>query len=172
MIYTLDDVAATLNGVVPYDWKSFLTQRTTELADHAPLNGITKGGYSLVYTDQPTKVSQQGARTRGADFTYSIGMGLDPQGAVTGVLWNGPAYKAGLTVGAQVLAVNDHAYSGDALKEAITAAKGSGAGIRLVVKHGDQVKPVLLDYRGGLRYPHLVKTGTGDGGLDRLLAPR
>jgi hypothetical protein len=29
-----------------------------------------------------------------------------------------------------------------------------------------------LDYHGGLRYPWLEKTGTGQTGLDKLLAPR
>lgn len=170
--YTLDDVASTLNGVTPFDWKGFLSSRVNETGDHAPLNGLTKGGYKLVYTEQPTKVSQQGARTRGADFTYSVGMAADPTGNVTGVLWNGPAFKAGLVVGAQVLAVGDAAYSADRLNAAITAAKGGSQPIRLVVKHNDQVKAVTLDYHGGLRYPHLVKTGTADSGLDRLLAPK
>lgn len=172
LTYTFDDVVKTLNGVVPFDWAGFLNKRVNDTNTGAPLDGFTKGGYKLVYTDQPTKVSQQGARTRGADFTYSIGMGADPTGTVTGVLWDGPAFKAGLVVGAQVLAVGDGAYSPERLNAAITAAKGGSQPIRLVVKHNDQVKAVTIDYRGGLRYPHLVKTGTADGGLDRLLAAK
>jgi hypothetical protein len=31
---------------------------------------------------------------------------------------------------------------------------------------------VSIDYHDGLRYPHLVKTGTGESGLDLLLQPR
>ncbi|WP_174278910.1 M61 family metallopeptidase [Sphingomonas bacterium] len=172
LTYTVDDVVRTLNGVVPYDWAGFLDKRVNQTSSGAPLDGFTKGGYKLVYTDQPTKVSQQGARTRGADFTYSIGMGADSTGNVTGVLWDGPAFKAGLVVGAQLLAVGDGAYSPERLNAAITAAKGSNQPIRLVVKHNDQVKAVTIDYHGGLRYPHLVKTGTADGGLDRLLASK
>jgi hypothetical protein len=31
---------------------------------------------------------------------------------------------------------------------------------------------VSLDWHGGLKYPRLEKTGTGQGTLDALLAPR
>ncbi len=172
LTYTIDDVAATLNGVVPYDWKGFLTQRTTELATGAPLTGLTRNGYRLVYTDQPTKVSQQGAKTRGADYTYSVGLNADPQGNITNVLWNGPAYKAGLAIGTQILAVGDSAYSPERMNAAVTAAKGGHQPITLTVKRGDRITTASIDYHGGLRYPHLAKVGTGVTGLDRLLTAK
>ncbi|WP_375391948.1 M61 family metallopeptidase [uncultured Sphingomonas sp.] len=172
LTYTLDDVAQTLATVVPYDWKGFLTRRVTETTTGAPLDGLARGGYTLTYTDQPTKVSQQGAKTRGADFTYSTGFAADPQGNLTSVLWDGPAFKAGLVLGGQILAVGDTAYSAERMAAAITAAKAVKEPIRLTLKRGDRVTTVAIDYHGGLRYPHLVKTGTGDTGLDRLLAPR
>lgn len=172
LTYTLDDVASTLNGVLPYDWKGLLARRVTETADGAPLEGFTKGGYKLVYTDQPTKVSQQGARARGADYTYSIGFAADTTGTLTSVRWDGPAFKAGMVLGGQILAVGDAAYSPERLNAAITAAKDGKEPIRLTVKRGDRVTIVAVDYHGGLRYPHLVKVGAGDSGLDRLLDPK
>lgn len=42
----------------------------------------------------------------------------------------------------------------------------------LLVKKGDEYRTVALDWHDGLRYPRLEKIGTGEGGLDRLLAPR
>ena len=172
LTYTLDDVAASLNGVTPYDWKGFLTRRVTENASGAPLNGLAKGGYKLVYTDQQTRVGRQPGRTPGADWTYSIGLGADPLGNLTSVLWDGPAFKAGLALGGQILAVGDTAYSAERLTAAITAAKTGRDPIRLTVKRGDRVKTVAIDYHGGLRYPHLVKVGTGETGLDRLLTAK
>lgn len=172
LTYTLDDVASTLNGVLPYDWKGLLTRRVTETATGAPLEGLTKGGYKLVYTDQPTKVGQQGARTTGVNFTYSLGLNADAQGNLTAVLWDGAAFKAGAVLGQQILAVNDTAWSAERLNAAITAARAGKDPIRLTVKRGDRVKTLAIDYHGGLRYPHLVKVGTGDAGLDRLLAPK
>ena len=51
--YTFDDVAAALNTVLPYDWKSFLRTRLDSTSEHAPLGGIVQGGWKLVYTDTP-----------------------------------------------------------------------------------------------------------------------
>ncbi len=169
--YTLDDVARTLNGVVPYDWKALLTRRISENATGAPLAGLTKGGYRLTYTDQPTKVSKQGAAGR-ADATYSLGLVADAQGNLTSVLWDGPAFKAGMVLGQQILAVGDQAFSADRLNAAITAAKGGKEPITLTVKRNDRVRTVGIDYHGGLRYPRLEKVGTGEGGLDRLLSAK
>ena len=35
-----------------------------------------------------------------------------------------------------------------------------------------KVRTVQIDYHDGLRYPHLEKIGTGETGLDKLLAAR
>src|SRR5581483_4830905 len=48
--YTFNDVVKALNAVQPYDWAGFLRQRLDEHAKGAPLDGITRGGYRLVYT--------------------------------------------------------------------------------------------------------------------------
>ena len=54
----------------------------------------------------------------------------------------------------------------------MTTAKGNRTPVVLTVKNGDRFREVSIDYHGGLRYPHLQKIGTGDGGLDRLLTAR
>ena len=88
------------------------------------------------------------------------------------MLWGSPAFKAGMTIGTQVVAVNGRTFSADSLKAAIKAASGTAAPIALLVKHDDVYETVNLDWHGGLRYPHLQKTGKGEGTLDALLAPR
>jgi predicted metalloprotease with PDZ domain len=88
------------------------------------------------------------------------------------VIWDSAAFNAGLTVGTQVLAVNGREYSGDAIKDAITAAKGTNQPVKLLVKSGDLYRTVDLNWHDGLKYPRLVKTGKGEGTLDKLLAPR
>ena len=171
--YTLDDVAATLNGIVPWDWKAYLTRRLTEHGAGAPLDGFARNGYRLTYTDQPTpsfKASE--AARKATDLSYSGGMNLNAQGELTGVLWGSAAYDAGLTVGDTIVAVDGQAYTADVLKAAITAAKGGKAPVPLLVRHDDRFVTAALDYHGGLRYPRLAKVGTGETGLDRLLAPR
>ena len=91
---------------------------------------------------------------------------------MTGVSWDGPAFKAGLTPGDTIVAVDGTAFSNEAMKAALTAAKTRKEPIVLLVKANDMIAPVSIDYHGGLRYPHLVKIGAGEGGLDRLLMPR
>ncbi len=87
--------------------------------------------------------------------------------------WGSPAFDAKLTVGDVIVAVDGLAYSDDRLKSAVTDAKGAKSPpVVLVVKSGEEVRTVTIDYHGGLRYPHLEKIGTGETGLDKLLTPR
>jgi len=108
-------------------------------------------------------------------------MVLGADGRVNGVLWDGPAYKKGMTVGAQIVAVNGTAFDGDRLKNAISdakqrgaisGAKQNGSAIELLVKTGDRFRTVALDYHDGLRYPHLERDGSGPARLDQILTPR
>lgn len=171
--YTRDDIVATLNAVYPYDWRSFLDQRVDGTSKNAPLGGFTRSGYTLTYTDTPTPaLVAAGKATKTTDLAYSLGLTLDKDGKITGVLWGGPAYDAGLTVGQTVLGAGGISYSEEAIKTAITAAKGGKAPVRLLVKAGERLREVPIKWNGGLRYPRFVKTGRGDGPLDRLLAPR
>jgi predicted metalloprotease with PDZ domain len=171
--YDLDEVVATLNRVQPYDWRTYLTTKVYEVAANPPLEGLTQGGYNLVYTDQPTKWIKSGeARNKTTDLSYSGGLSLGGDGKISGVIWGSPAFNAGLAVGDTIQAVNGRNYSGDALKSAITAAKGTTAPIDLLIKAGDEYRTVRLDWHGGLRYPRLVKAGRGKGTLDQLLEAR
>lgn len=171
--YTFEDVVATLNTVYPYDWNGFLTARLTEKKDRAPLGGFERSGYKLVYADIPTNATMRGMKqNKFLDLTYSIGVNV-AKAKINFVQWDGPAFKAGLTVGQEILAVNGVPYSEEALKAAITQAKGGTAPIRLVVKTDTQVREVPITWNGGLRYPRFEKAaGAPDGPLDRLLAPR
>jgi predicted metalloprotease with PDZ domain len=172
LTYTFDDVAATLNGIQPYDWAGFLKKRITETGQPAPVNGFAMNGYKLVYTAEPTKYFTNAEKSGPTNVTYSIGLSIAKDGEIGGVIWDSPAFKAGLDVGTTVQAVNGVAYSGDAIKSAIVAAQSSKEPIRLLVKNGPRFREVAIDYHGGPRYPRLQKTGTGETGLDRLLAPR
>jgi predicted metalloprotease with PDZ domain len=171
--YTLDDIVRTLNGIAPYDWAGLLNARLFEHADGAPMKGFADSGYRLVFTPEPTPfVKDAEKRSKGTDLSYSGGFAVDKDRKISSVIWDGPAYKAGLTVGTEIVGINDKPWSADAIKEAITAAAGSKDPIRLLVRNFDQFREVALDWHGGLRYPRLEKIGTGEGALDRLLSPR
>lgn len=158
LTYTFEDVVKTLNAVLPYDWATFLDTRARKVAPAYPLDGVARGGYKLVYTDKPTDYWKDNEASRKiVDLTYSLGLVLNREATITGVLWDGPAFKAGLTAGDKILAVNGIAYDTDRLKEAITAAKGGKEPITFIVKDGDHFKVQSVSYNGGLRYPRLER---------------
>jgi predicted metalloprotease with PDZ domain len=171
--YTFDDVVKTLNDVYPYDWATFLTDRIYKPGQPTPLAWIARGGYKLTYVDTPTSASTSYDKSRKMTaLPYSGGLSVNNDGKISAVLWDSPAFNAGLTVGTVIVAVNDVAYDGDKLKAAIKAAKGGTAPIRLLTKNGDTFATVNLQWNGGLRYPKLEKVAKGEGTLDALLAPR
>jgi predicted metalloprotease with PDZ domain len=173
LTYTFDDVVATLNRIQPYDWAGYLNRRLHSYTEHAPLEGINEGGYKLIYTDTPTDWFRQGEKkSKGVDLTYSGGFSVASAGGrVTSVLWDSPAFNAGLTIGSVIVAVNGRSFDGDGIKAAIRAAAGTREPVHLLVQSGDTYRNIDLDWHGGLRYPRLQQTGGGHGTLDALLAP-
>jgi predicted metalloprotease with PDZ domain len=173
LTYTFEDVVKALNAVEPYDWAAFLRQLLDRRGAEAPLDGLTRGGYRLVYTDTPTE-HQKAAAAAGKrdDFYYSLGFMLDKEGAIGAELWDSPAFKAGLIGGTRIVAVNNVAYEAKKLTEAIKAAQNSTAPIELLVRSGDLFQTVRIDYHGGLRYPHLEQIPGAPALFDDILAPR
>jgi len=170
--YDMKDIVTTLNAIAPHDWNGFLTSRVDRIAAHAPLQWVERGGYRLSWSEKPTNYWKSVEKDRKInDLSYSIGIVIGKDDMITGVMWDSPAFQAGLTVGTKLLAVNGIAYDADAIKSAIGDAKTSKQPIALLVKQGDRFRTADINWQGGLRYPRLEKTGHGDGALDRLLAP-
>ncbi len=173
LTYRFEDVVAALNGVLPWDWAAFLNRRVNGTSPGAPLDGLTRGGYRLVYTDTPTEIFRKDeAKRKITDLGYSLGLVIDSKAKVKEVLWDSPAFDAGLTVGTEIIAVEGRAYDEGDLKTTITAARDGTQAIPLLVKTGDLFRTVEVKWNGGLRYPRLEKTGEGVGTLDALLAPK
>lgn len=168
--YDLEDVVAALNALAPYDWAAFLRNRVNGTSNEAPKQGLLKGGYRLVYTDQPNSTVKDSEDSNGSvELSYGPGFNLSKSGEVKAVVWDSPAFAAGLAVGMNVVAVNGTAYTPERMKRAISENKGRKSPIVLLVRSGDKYRDIELDYSGGLVYPHLQKTGEGEGGLDLLL---
>ncbi|HET8749130.1 MAG TPA: peptidase M61, partial [Sphingomicrobium sp.] len=137
LTYTLDDIVKTLNGVQPYDWRDYLQHRVYDIAPKAPLEGITEGGYKLVYTPEPTKWIKSAEKNgKYNDLIYSGGLSVGNDGKVSSVLWDSAAFNAGITVGTQIVAVNGRTFSGDALKQAIKDAANNGPAPQLLIHDG------------------------------------
>ncbi|TAL01858.1 MAG: M61 family peptidase [Rhodospirillaceae bacterium] len=171
--YTFEDVVKALNAVQPYDWAGFLRTRLDGHGPGAPLDGLSRGGYKLVYGDTPTdytKLAQ--ARRKQTDLSYSVGLLIGADGKIADVQRDSVADKAALTVGTQILAVNGMAYDGDRLNDAIGAAATSSEAIELIVKNSNRFRTVRLNYHDGLRYPRLERIGDASDRLDQILTAK
>ena len=177
--YTFQDVVAGLNEIVPYDWSSFLRER---LDGHGNLAEALKlEGWQLVYKNEQSKAAKAvmaSFRKRfskyadSADFTYSVGFAGSGKGELRDVRWDSPAWKAGLSPGMTIVAVNGTEFSTDGMKQAIKDAKGSHQPIKLLVKNFNEYKTLDIDYHGGLKYPDIERIkGTPDY-LSQLYAPK
>ena len=171
--FTFDDLVKALNTVQPYDWAAFFRTRVYDVAPNVPENGITQGGYRLVYNDNEPEWMKKADSSRGTSFATSLGLSVSakPDGSLDDVWWESVAYKAGVTADMQLQAVNDQKYTPGALREAILAAEKGQEPIKLLLKRGDEFVTVALDYHGGMRYPHLERVEAAPDRLDAILAP-
>ena len=132
----------------------------------APLDGLTRGGYRLVYTDKPSDYQKALYGEYGRnDFIYSLGLMTGGDNTISSVMWDSLAFDQGLAIGMQIIAVNGEAASAANLAAAVTAAKGTAEKIELIVRDGTHFRTVTFDYHDGLKYPHLERI---EGTPDRL----
>jgi predicted metalloprotease with PDZ domain len=172
LTYTYDDVIDTMHTVHAMDWRAFFDARVHELSD-APLAGIERGGYRLVFRDEPNSVTRAvEARTRSANHAYSIGLSVSAAGKITAVGWDTPAFTAGLTTAATITAVNGQPFSQEQLANAISATASAPAPVRLTTRTGDVTQDVVITYQGGLRYPALEPIPGRPALLDQIFEPR
>ena len=173
--FTLDDLVKALNTVQPYDWDAFFKTRVFDVSPSVPEDGFTRGGYRLIYNDHEPEWLKKPDPMRPAGFSFSLGFSVRPDGGLDNVVWDSPAFKAGITPDMQLQAVNDQKFTIAGLREAVLAAEPSGEKskdpIKLLLKRGDDFLTVSLDYHGGLRYPHLERVESTPDRLDAILAP-
>ena len=158
--YTLDDVVRVLNTIAPYNWNGFFDTRVDKPGtSHAPLGGLEAGGYRLVYRDRPSEMQNNGEQiTRNLSVAYSIGLRLNREGAVTDVLPDKAAAKAGMAPGMQIKMVNGREFSGQVLRDAIRESANGGP-IEIVAMNAKASATYELNYHDGEKYPVLERNG-------------
>jgi predicted metalloprotease with PDZ domain len=161
--YTLDDVIAALNGVLPHDWRAFFHAHIDEIAEHPPLGGIEGGGWRLAYTTAPNQHIRAKEIVDGeTDLNYSLGLTLhaepgEDNGRIADIIPGEPAADAGLAPGMRITAVNGRDFSVDGLVDAIRASKTSKQPIVVTANNSGFVRTYEIKYFGGERYPHLER---------------
>jgi predicted metalloprotease with PDZ domain len=174
LAFEVDEIVTKLNAIAPYDWRGFIDTRINTPGQPAPVMGIEKGGYKLVWKDEPNPFEKaRMADAKQLTLGFSIGLTLDKDGKVLATLWDSPAFNAGVVPGAKIVAVNGNTYDADGIRAAITAAK-DGAPLELLIQRGSRFQTVTVDYKGGLRWPWLERAAPGKAptGLDLLLMPK
>jgi len=169
--YTRADVEAALEAICPYDWHSFFENKIYGVNSKPPTDGLEAAGWRLVYNATPNKEPFYTEIFPLNEIQwYSIGIAVEKDGTILDVLPGSPAYAAGLGPRMKILAVGGRAYSKEALDETIAQPKQGK--IVLVVRNFDSVEDHMIQYAGGLRYPHPERIpGTKDY-LGEILQPR
>lgn len=172
--YTYPDIVAALNRVVPYDWNGFWTKLLDNTETHAPLVGITRGGWKLTYTSQPNAYEKAFAAARhimiGPWFT--LGLRLNDKGDIADVLWNGPTFTAGMAPGMKIISVDGEDFSPAVIKRAIEASTSNPASIHFTVKDQGRIERFSVNYHGPLKYPQLVRIKGIPDYLDQIIAAK
>jgi predicted metalloprotease with PDZ domain len=169
--YTFDDVVRVLNQVTAYDWAGLLKTRVNSTDPHAPVGGIERGGWRLVYNDQPNLFIRTGEKLRKSlDASYSLGFVVREDGVLSDVIYGSPAYAAGIGPGMKLVAINGRAWSRDVLLDVLRTSKDSQQPIDLLVENANFLKTYSIAYHDGIRNPHLERI-EGPDVLGEILTP-
>jgi predicted metalloprotease with PDZ domain len=167
--YEFADVVAALNAVEPYDWADFLNQRLHSTDAHAPLGGIERSGWKLVYDGERSdfwKAYEDADKF--TDLSYSIGLKVKEDGTIADIAFGGPASKAGISPATRLIAVNHRQFTPTVMREAIQKA----GELELLIRNGEYYQTFRVDYHGGERYPHLVRDSAAPDLLTPIIAPK
>jgi predicted metalloprotease with PDZ domain len=171
--YEFADIVSGLNAVAPSDWAAFLNQRLQSVAPHTPVEAVEAAGWKLVYDDVRSSFLKSAEDAyKQSDFMFSLGFRVhDDDSSVIDVVFGAPAQQAGIVPGVKLVAVNNRQYSAGVLRDALKAAAHGGPAIELLVKNGEYFETRRIDYRGGERYPHLVRDDSKPDLLSAIIAP-
>lgn len=162
--YTFTDLVRSLNKVCPFAWVEFFRKRVDSLSPRTPSEGLQESGYRLVFKPVPsTYLRSVETRDRVSDLSYSIGARIRENGTVASVTWKGPADCADLAPGDVIAEVGNEPFSTPRLLRAVADTQTRGD-VRLLLKTASRTSSVVIDYRGGARYPSLERAP----GPDRL----
>lgn len=170
--YALADVVEALRSVAAHDWAAFLRERLDVPLAHAPIGGITAGGWRMAWADSlgPIQKAEEVAHERMVE-SYSLGLELAAGGTVRDVVPGSPADAAGVAPDMKVIAVNGRRFTKDVLRDAIAASRSSGA-VELLCENKSFIRTHRLNYRGGRRHPALQRDAARADVLGAILSAR
>jgi predicted metalloprotease with PDZ domain len=170
--YTFQDLVQALNQVAPYDWANFFRTRLESTSPQPPMDGIESAGWKLIYNDQePEMLKVQDEVHHTTNAVYSIGLLLKENGDIQDCIVGSPAYKAGISAGMRLMAVNSKAFTPAVLHDALKESLNSSKPLQLLVLNDGYYQTFSVDYHGGERYPHLAREQGKPDLLDEISKP-
>jgi predicted metalloprotease with PDZ domain len=170
--YTRSDIIEALHNVAALDWGAFFSSRVDSIVPRAPLGGISAGGWTLSYDDEPNGFLEAIEKsTASNNLSLSLGIWSKPDGTVLDTVIGSPAFEAGIAPAMQVIAIDGHRWSSAAARNAIVRAEKVSEPLELIVSSEDLVRTVRVQYHGGLRNPHLRRDSSRPDLLSGLLSP-
>lgn len=170
LTYTFEDIVRTLYEVHAFDWAPWLRERIEKVQPHAPLDGVSRGGYDLVFSaERPAYFKGAESKFKYLGLDYSLGLSLTHSGDIRGVVWDSIAFEAGLASGQSIIAINGRAFDAKRLRSLMDEGVSP---LNLLVKSGEVFRTVQLDYADGQRYPSLRRVPESTGWIDEIIAPR
>jgi predicted metalloprotease with PDZ domain len=171
--YTFDDVVRTLNEVAPYDWATFLKDRVAKTAAHAPIGGIDRGGWQLVYDAKANSFSAAlEGRFKFYDLSPSLGVTVGENGRIIDAVPGSPAFQAGLGPGMILIAINDRKWTPHVLNAALRSAQSSHQPIQVLAENAQFYKTYSIPYYDGEKHPHLRRMDGKPDFLSDIIKPR
>src|SRR5262249_9397515 len=158
---------------VANDWGKLLRERLDSKSPHAPIGGITNGGWKLVYTDQ--KNATMDAREKSGnniDLSFSLGFIATKEGELRDVIPGSPADTAGLGPGMKIIAVNGRQWSKDVIRAALKSGMTNQQPLALLAENGEYYTTYSVNYHDGERNPHLVRVDGQPDLLDEIIKPQ
>jgi predicted metalloprotease with PDZ domain len=171
--YTYDDIVNALGKIVAYDWRGYFETHVMQTTEHPPLDGLTRGGWSLVYNDTKNTYleSVEKSDKKLIETAFSIGLRVKTDGTIEDVAPGSTAFMSDIGPGMNLVAVNGRKFSSDVLKDAIKAAPSTKGPLELLIENHEFFSTHPLDYHDGLRNPHLAREAKAADVLSEIIAP-
>lgn len=166
------EIVKLLQSVAPFDWDGLISRRIESFQQQFDPEVASLLGYSFEITSDKPKIPANTFRQRsGVDLLDSVGLSISSSGEVKNVLLDSPADKAMLAPQQKIVAVGDHKWSASRILNSVNQAV-QGKPIKLLVSEHDRIKPVQIQYYGGLVYWNLTRDDSKEDWLSQILAAR
>ncbi len=171
--YTRADIENLLNRVSPYDWHGFFSRYVYAISEHPPSDELERSGWKLDYSAEPNIFDDAGdSINHQINEWYSLGLQLDEDGSISDVRDGAPAWRAGLSPGMRIIALDGQEFSEDVLQTALKSAQDSSTSLAVLVEHDKWYRTYQVDYHGGPRHPHLVRIPGRADMLAKIVTPK